>query len=67
MRPICRIDRNAKPALPVVVKLRLWANTRCGTLAPTEGMMGTFFNALKYLIILRWQVWRHPQQVKAAH
>jgi hypothetical protein len=43
------------------------ANTLCGAPALKEGMMGTFFNALKYLIILRWQVWRHPQQVKAAH
>jgi hypothetical protein len=49
------------------VRLQLLANTLCGAPALKEGMMGTFFNALKYLIILRWQVWRHPQQVKAAH
>ncbi len=29
--------------------------------------MKTFFNAVKYLVILRWHVWRHQHQVKAAH
>jgi hypothetical protein len=29
--------------------------------------MGTFFSALKYMIIWRWQVRRRPQQAKAAH
>jgi hypothetical protein len=32
-----------------------------------EGKMRTFLGAVKYLVILRWHVWRHPQRVKAAH
>jgi hypothetical protein len=29
--------------------------------------MRTFFDALKYLVVLRWKVWRGQRQAKLAH